>query len=108
MIELIDCCQIYRQGINLAAHGRQHPMPVIIKIGEGLYIAPDSLVRRVKNMRSVLVDVDVGFGIIAGVTVSADVIAFFDNQDFFTGFFYFMGENSTEKTGSDYNEIIHR
>ena len=58
-------------------------------------------------MRSVLMDIDMGFGIVAGIAVAAYVIAFFNDQNFFAGYFYFVCENSAEKTSADYQEIIH-
>ena len=82
-------------------------MLIIIKIGKGIFIVTDTFVRRVKNMRPVFVDIDMGFPIILGIAVAADMIAFFDNQNFFAGFFYFMGEDSSKQTGADYYKIIH-
>ena len=62
-------------------------MLIIIKIGKGIYIVPDTFIRRVKNMRPVFVDIDMGFPIIIGIAIAADMIALFDNQNFFAGFF---------------------
>ena len=79
----------------------------IIKFGEEINVVPDIFVRRVKNVRTVLMNIDARCRIVIGITVAADMIAFFNDQNFFAGFFDLMGEDGPEKTLAPHNKIQH-
>ncbi|COX82521.1 Uncharacterised protein [Mycobacterium tuberculosis] len=65
----------HRKLICLPVVHREDPVPVVGEVGELPHVVPHSLIRGVKQVRTVLVDLDAGLWLGFGIGIAPDVRA---------------------------------
>ncbi len=86
-------------------HG-EHAVLVAGEVGELTHVVPHPLVRRVEQVRAVLVHFDAGLRLRLGVGIAADVPAPIDDQNTLVQLRrHALGNRQTEKSGTDDKEV---
>ncbi len=104
--ELVDCAQIRWQRIYLAVMCGVHAMHVVREFGEPVDILPHALIRRMEQMRTVLVDFGTGLFVEVRVRVAADVVAHVDDMHARASLLHcLLRHRQTEQACADHYQI---
>ena len=104
--ELVDRAQIRRQRIYLAVMCGVHAMHVVREFGETVDILPHALIRRMEQMRTVLVDFGTGLFVEVRVRVAADVVAHVDDMHARASLLHcLLRHRQTEQACADHYQI---